>query len=120
MATKKHEAYLADKKREIVMTRERVIGDVMRAYVPEVIAMGASEVKLYRLEKQRNDLIQSCAEEWSRRLGLDKSMHWTHAIPQALLDTLDSFGEAYSVAAAIGYLESKGHHVHLRGATVDE
>lgn len=113
--TKKHETYLAEQKRAIVLSRDRLIGDaMMRAFVPSPIVMGASDAKLYRLEKMRNDLIDSCAEEWSKRIGIDKSMYWTHAIPQALFDLLDSYGSAYSIAAAVAYLESRGHHVDMK------
>ncbi len=80
---------------------------------PHSIYVGEGErtKKLYSLERRRNSIIHKCAEEWSKVLEVPKSNFWEIAVPQALLDTLNSWGNSYSTAAAEVYLTEQGYRV---------
>ena len=65
----------------------------------------------YGLERRRDALIEKCAAEWSKVLKVPIPEYWTKAIPQALLDTLNSWGNQYSTPAAEAYLTEQGYRV---------
>lgn len=67
--------------------------------------------KLYGLERRRDAMIDLCAKEWSEVLLVPTKEFWAKAVPQALLDTLNSWGKSYSTAAAEVYLTEQGYRV---------
>lgn len=77
----------------------------------QFVGRGDDTERLYGLERLRNDTILKCAVEWSAICGVSDVEHWTRAVPQALFDTLSSFGPRYAIAAAVAFLETAGYTV---------
>jgi len=67
--------------------------------------------ELYNAEAQRSQVIRLCASLLSDIREWDDRQHWTHAVPQALFDTLESFEQGASECAASAFLEARGYTV---------
>lgn len=67
--------------------------------------------ELYRLERQRDELIKSCARAWLEVMGLSTENIFEQGVAQALFDTLESFESRSSIPAAQAYLELYGYKV---------
>lgn len=75
--------------------------------------------KFLALEEKRDKIIRKCAEEWSKLFRIPESKLWSTAIPQALFDTLNSWGKQYSTAAAKAYLTEQGYRVMPAKVVID-
>lgn len=72
----------------------------------------AETEKLYRLEEQEHKLVKACAEEAAKFHQYDlPNEFWTHALPQALYDLLESFDHKASIVAARTFLAKEGYTV---------
>jgi len=69
-----------------------------------MIGRGPDTEKLYKLERQRQDIIGRCAKEWAEVMEVPESEFWKRSLPQQLFDILESWERASAVAAAEAFL----------------
>jgi hypothetical protein len=83
------------------------------ARIPSPVRIGRSDEteELYRLEAERNRAINAVADERGKLANHSKDGRWTHTMPQALLDVLESYDTTVAVAAAVGFLRGIGFQV---------
>lgn len=68
--------------------------------------------RLYRIEHMRDVDLKENARAIGEVLGFTEEQYWTHSLPEALLNTLDTTEIGAAVVAAIAFLEMKGCQVY--------
>ena len=78
--------------------------------IPKLPVIGRNDdtEDLYAIEHQRNEILRSNAKELAEILGHTEAEYWEKTIPELLASTLDSYEPPAGIAAAIGYLKTKG------------
>lgn len=75
------------------------------------IGRGDSTERLYMAEQRVVDHINSVAHHMARLLKHEPEQLWSHSMVEALAAMLDHYSPSTAIAAATGYLNSKGFTV---------
>ena len=79
--------------------------------IPVRTYISNSQRKLYKLEEQRDQILERISDELKEIYGFNH--RFKEAFPQVIFDLLDSYENYTSIAACIGFLESLGLEVTL-------